>query len=237
MSFTPYLTEPKNGDPWFTMTDYKGVVYGGYSPCIPGRWQAWTGSTLCNCVGWAWGRAAQLENNKQCNIGCPAGRISPVNAQNWIDYPRGRKTGKTPKLGAVACWVNPTWTSGHVAVVEQLNADGGWTSSESGYGLSGFKFRNRRYNRSSDKTGWIFRGFIYLNIDDPGPEPGTLQVGDNVEIIGTGKASSYGTGRTAYGIGYKRIIKRIYADRPYPYQVGTVKGTTGFYKADALKKI
>ena len=56
-----------------------------------------------------------------------------------------------------------------------------------------------------------------------------LHVGDNVEIIDTGNASSWGRLGKAYGIGYKRFIKRIWVGRPFPYQVGNEKGTTGFY--------
>lgn len=64
-----------------------------------------------------------------------------------------------------------------------------------------------------------------------------FKVGDKVKIIGTGNANSYGTGRTATGIGWTREILKIYKDREYPYQVGNNKGTTGFYKETSLKKI
>lgn len=70
------------------------------------------------------------------------------------------------------------------------------------------------------------------------PEPSDeLKIGDTVKIIGTGNGSSMGNSNTAYGIGYIRQILDIYKDRPYPYQVGNNKGTTGFYKADSLEKI
>ena len=57
------------------------------------------------------------------------------------------------------------------------------------------------------------------------------------KIIKSGKASSNGSGATAYGIGWRRQILKIYNDREYPYQVGNSSGTTGFYKKDALEKI
>lgn len=72
---------------------------------------------------------------------------------------------------------------------------------------------------------------------EPKPIPEELAVGDRVKIIGTGKATTYGTGKTAKGIGWEREILRIYPNREYPYRVGNNKGTTGFYKASALKKI
>ena len=70
----------------------------------------------------------------------------------------------------------------------------------------------------------------------PTPSKPTLNVGDTVKIVGTGNGSSYGTSNTAYGLGWTRQILGIYEGRPYPYRVGNSTGTTGFYKADALKK-
>lgn len=70
------------------------------------------------------------------------------------------------------------------------------------------------------------------------PEPSDeLKIGDTVKIIGEGNGSSMGNSNTAYGIGYIRQILDIWEDRPYPYQVGNNRGTTGFYKADSLEKI
>lgn len=70
------------------------------------------------------------------------------------------------------------------------------------------------------------------------PKPSTgLNVGDKVQIVATGNGNSYGTSNAAFGIGWTREILKIYSDRPYPYQVGNSSGTTGFYKASALKKL
>ena len=74
--------------------------------------------------------------------------------------------------------------------------------------------------------------------DDEGVIEGeNLKAGDKVRIIDTGNANSYGTGRVAKGISWEREILNIYPKREYPYRVGNKKGTTGFYKANALKKI
>lgn len=76
---------------------------------------------------------------------------------------------------------------------------------------------------------------------EPTPEvkPTTTEfkVGDSVKITKAGNITSYGTGVKAGGIGWIRTIQKIYPGRAYPYQVGNNKGTTGFYKADALKKV
>lgn len=65
-----------------------------------------------------------------------------------------------------------------------------------------------------------------------------LKVGDKVRIVGKGNGSSFGTSNVAFGIGWDREIIKIWTGRKFPYQVGIKnKGTTGFYTADALKKI
>lgn len=64
-----------------------------------------------------------------------------------------------------------------------------------------------------------------------------FQVGDEVQIIAPGNASSWGRLGTAHGIGWTRKVKRIFVDRPFPYQVGNLNGITGYYKSIALKKV
>lgn len=237
-NFTPQLTTPATTDPFFIRKQY-----GGYSPCIKGRPEYFPGSPLANCVGYAWGIAAEREQNQFCDIGFVGGTSWPTNAWHWWDNPNGRNRGSTPQLGAIACWRNSDNTNGHVASVEQINADGSWLASESGY--NGYVFRTHTYNAASDKPGFIFQGFIYLNWpgDPPLPPSGDtdvqypIAIGDKVRIIGTGKASSDGHGGIAYGVGWIRYVQAIYEDGAYPFRVGfkNGKGTTGYYKADALE--
>lgn len=96
------------------------------------------------------------------------------------------------------------------------------------------------YNTTGD-LGWMDESSIKKYEEStpaPTPAPSTeLNVGDAVEIIGTGNGSAYGGSNTAYGIGWKRQILKIWNGKPYPYQVGNNTGTTGFYKKEALKKI
>ena len=72
--------------------------------------------------------------------------------------------------------------------------------------------------------------------EEPTPTEG-LKVGDKVKIIGYGNASSHGDRGRAGGIGWTRTILAIHKGKRYPYQVGSSGITTGFYKAEALKKI
>lgn len=98
------------------------------------------------------------------------------------------------------------------------------------------------YNTTGD-LGWMDESSIKKYEEPtpaptPTPAPSTeLNIGDAVEIIGTGNGSAYGGSNTAYGIGWKRQILKIWNEKPYPYQVGNNTGTTGFYKKEALKKI
>lgn len=94
------------------------------------------------------------------------------------------------------------------------------------------------YNTTGD-LGWMDESSISAYNEPtpaPAPTPRPLSVGDTVEIIGTGNGSSYGTSNTAYGIGWTRQILKIWDGRSYPYQIGNSTGTTGFYRAEALKR-
>ena len=87
------------------------------------------------------------------------------------------------------------------------------------------------YNTTGD-LGWMDENSIKKYEEPtpaPTPAPSTeLNVGDAVEIIGTGNGSAYGGSNTAYGIGWKRQILKIWNGKPNPYQVGYNTGTTGF---------
>ena len=63
-----------------------------------------------------------------------------------------------------------------------------------------------------------------------------FEKGAKVKIVGSGNGSSYGTGKTAYGIGWTRYVLDYYPGRAYPYKIGNNSGTTGYYKADALQR-
>lgn len=83
----------------------------------------------------------------------------------------------------------------------------------------------------------INNGLGWVAENDLTPFNNNLQVGNTVKIIGTGNGSADGTSNTAYGIGYKRKILKIYYGYKYPYQVGNSKSTIGFYQKSALEKL
>ena len=88
-----------------------------------------SGYGLPNCTCYAWGRFYEISGVYPSNL--PTG-----NGGEW--YPRAVQqgyydVGDTPALGAVICYVSTTGGAGHVAIVEQINADGSFVISQSGY--------------------------------------------------------------------------------------------------------
>ena len=157
--FVPCKSLPANLSPW-----WKQPAYGGNSPCILGSPAAEAGATVANCVGWAWGRFQQIR-------GSIDPRLPHSNAGNWWRQANnaGMSTGSEPQLGAVICM------SGHVAIVEEIAADGSFINcSESDYGGPVFTYRTRYRSQNWSYPGYsTFLGFIYQDEQPtPGPGPG-----------------------------------------------------------------
>lgn len=233
--FTRQTQCPEANDKWYTLKKA-----GGISPCIFGKPQAWQGSALANCVGYAWGRFASLEGNEKCLVGCVKGTDWPDDAKDWYTNSKaqGYAVGTTAKLGAVAVWSKKN-ALGHVAIVEQVNADGSWESSESGLNTRPVWF-TKKYNAKSYRAGYTFLGFVYPKYEFTDRiEPAyKFKVGDLIQIIGTGNSRPDGKGLTAYGKNYKRYVLKIHEGKPFPYQIGSKSGiTTGYYPEKSLKKL
>lgn len=233
--FKPRTSAPEQNNKY-----YRLLAGGGVSPCIPGRlnYSPDGKSALNNCCGYSWGRMAELEQDPAIKVGCYPGHSYPSDAYVWLENSKkqGFKTGTTPKLGAVAVWVsNRNKKKGHVGNVEDILPDGRWVSSESGYDTRPSWWSNT-YSKTSYKAGYKFLGFVYPPTDWKA-EP-TLKKGDRVQITAPGNSRSNGTGNKSWGVGYVRYILKVIVGAAYPYQVGSRIGvTTGFYKADALKKL
>lgn len=228
-NFVPRLAAPAANNKY-----YRGRKYGGYNIALVINEK--TGSTLPNCCGLVHGRWLECIGSTNIDLD----KLCTGNAKNYFGMAQYAKlpTGKTPKLGAIICYDDGKL--GHVAFVEKIVKDSKGQpfsiyTSNSSYGGSRWYYRTVYASKNYEYNNMKLLGFIYNpNIVD---KPDPLAVGDTVEIIAPGRASSYGTTPNAYGIGWHRKIKAIYPERPYPYQVGTDKATTGFYKAEALKKI
>lgn len=137
--FTPRLTPPLRNNTCY----YSSNIF--YS----------SGFGMPNCTAYAWGRAYEILGKRPNLSLSDAGQWYQYNKDNSI-YPYG----KTPKIGAIACFDNRD--GGHVAVVEKIE-NGTITFSNSAYGGSNFYLS---YAKVSDKNpgqeGWKFQGYIYL---------------------------------------------------------------------------
>ena len=140
---------PVRGDPF-----YMTIGAGGYNKCV----SISNGFVLANCTGYTWGRFCE-------EAGITTFRLSTGNAQNWFGYSDGYERGQTPRVGAVMCWGNkPGTTYGHVAIVEEVFADGSVSASMSNYSEdNSLPFWERRTYAPPylSPSGLPFQGFIY----------------------------------------------------------------------------
>lgn len=166
--FTPRLTRPEKGNLFYITRDA-----GGYSTAIKGYPLDSLCNALANCVGYAVGRFHEIANRPQFDL------IDPVNAENLYQNAQqhGLKVGTAPALGALIVWQKGETLSGsdgagHVAVVEQINADGSIITSESGYGAMNPFWTTARRPPYNNGTGYKLLGFVYLPpSQNPYPEP------------------------------------------------------------------
>lgn len=157
---------------------------GGYNYCI----KVEGNSVLPNCVGYAWGRWREI-------IGAYH-NLSRNNAESWYVKDDGYARGQEPKLGAVACWSkgivgNEDDGAGHVAIVEQINADGSIVVSESAW--NGARFRVSTFAKPYVKSGgYKFQGFIYNPAvkDEPKPTPDPVKEFPKEHIVVAGDTLS-----------------------------------------------
>lgn len=142
MAFIPRLTCPDKSEKWWLSSE---------NPCIARMY----GTVLPNCVGYAYGRFAEIMGK------WPTG-LSRGAAGAWIATSSGFQTGKEPRLGAVIVW-SKSGGAGHVAIVEKINADGSIVISQSGYSAS---WANRFWTQTLQPpykygSSYNFLGFIY----------------------------------------------------------------------------
>ena len=121
-----------------------------------------SGYGLPNCTCYAFGRFYELTGVYPS--------LSTRNAENWWGHNDGYKRGSVPKLGAVICWRkgvagDSTDGAGHVAVVEKINADGSFLTSNSGWESS--LFWTQTIGSNCALSGYVFQGFIYLPEAEP----------------------------------------------------------------------
>lgn len=133
-------------------------------------------SSLPNCTTYAWGRFGEIMGGTKPQL--PTG-----NAGTW--YPAAvksgiYKTGQTPELGAVWCGAGGPWSGlGHVAIVEQINSDGSFVLSMSGWHARYFWTETRTKNNYGG--AYRFQGFIY-NPMGGGSVSSGVEGGDTIDM-------------------------------------------------------
>lgn len=109
------------------------------------------GYGLPNCTCYAWGRIYEIAGKRPM--------LSINDGKDYWSHTDGYARGKTPRVGAVACWKGGADKCGHVAVVERIEIGGAITVSESCYG--GARFRIRKIPKPYSWGAYTFQGFIY----------------------------------------------------------------------------
>lgn len=142
MAFSPRLSAPSTSNKYYySLNPFYKSGYG-----------------LPNCTCYAFGRFYEISGEKP--------KLSLRNAENWWgNTADGYERGQTPRLGAIPCWSkgkvgNGSDGAGHVASVEQINADGSIVISNSAWKGTRFYLKTLKppYNLGS---GYTFQGFIY----------------------------------------------------------------------------
>jgi len=157
MSFKMRTTKPESGNKYYITKSN-----GGWSNAIKGKPVDSDCDVLSNCVGYAYGRFNEIGGYGYCKY------LSPVNAENFMQYKGSLKVGQTPKLGACMVWrkgdtLSNSDGAGHVAIVEKVISSTQVMTSESAYGGSAFynKTRNKGSGNWDMGAGYTFLGFIY----------------------------------------------------------------------------
>lgn len=136
-----------------------------------------SGYGLPNCTAYAWGRFYEISGVRPTNL-------PTSNGGTW--YPDAVKSGyygvgQKPMLGSVICYASKTGGAGHVAIVEQINSDGSFIISQSGYNrpIAEYPPDTPEYFWTSTCDGttmlpkgsdkYSFQGFIYnpYAVDQP----------------------------------------------------------------------
>lgn len=243
MAFTPRFTLPERGNPY-----YNTKSNGGYSNAVLGKPTETGLNVLRNCVGYANGRFAEIQglNTIKYQLVC--------NAEKFVDKAKtyGLTIGTTPKLGAIIVWQGGATKSGddgagHVAVVEQINADGSIVTSESGWNASKAfwtQTRNNKDGRWGQNSKYTFLGFIY---NPAVPDvPSDFEVNEIVNFLGGNHhTSANDKGKGTYKGPSLARITAISKDGRYPYHIRKVDdkgkfvggGVYGWVAADTISKL
>lgn len=156
-TYSPRLTEPNKNNQYYYSD--KNIFY-KYGYGMP------------NCTAYAYGRAYEILKKIP--------NLCPYDAEKWYDYNKSNNYydyGKTPKLGAVACW-SYDGGGGHVAVVEKIEK-GTITFSNSSWSGENFYLTTADVDdrNAGGSSWWNFQGYIYIGDFGSSAQP-TTNIGD-----------------------------------------------------------
>lgn len=175
-TYVPATTGPAKDDPFFI-----SWKKGGYASAMV--IDKTTGYVLPNCVGWANGRMIYLRDKYLNKKDAVDWHIPCCNAEDWFEQAKknGLKTGSEPKLGAAIVWKSGTLHNtsdgaGHVAIVEEIKANGDIVCSNSGRGAA-IDFWMSTHTKASgyklnDKSEFL--GFIYCGVAFQAPKSSSV---------------------------------------------------------------
>lgn len=208
--FTPRLSAPSYSNKYYFNGSYNVFYASGYG--------------MPNCTAYAYGRAYEILGKEP--------QLSWASAGYWYDYNRSNgyyQYGKTPKVGAIACWSYNG--GGHVAVVEQIDSNGTMTLSNSAYNRDDlFFYLTYAHTKDANPGGnswWTFQGYIYL-INDSAPtttKPTQPTTVDHTSTYQTGIYQTTGTLNFRTGAG-------LNCDSTAMIKIGTQLAVTKTYKTD-----
>ncbi len=218
-SYTPRLTAPDKTNKYYYSDKNIFYKYGWGMP---------------NCTCYAFGRAYEILGKEP--------NLCMYSAYLWYEYNKEHnyyKYGKTPKLGAIACWTYSSGTSGHVAVVEKISKDT-ITFSNSAYGGDVFYTSTAPINDPSNGNDyWIFQGYIYIgdyaseaDSDNTENEGDVYRItSDNGVNLRSGAGTSYKViGAIAYG--QTATVTKIKKADGYNWGYTSYNGKTGWFVID-----
>lgn len=170
---------------------YIRQVSGGLNGAVKGQPTQKGADVLDNCVGYANGRFNEIWNDPELKGIVKAFHVQLVcNAENFIESAKkqGLKISSTPIEGGIMVWQKGKTLSGgdgagHVAVVEEVYADGSIMTSESGWASWAFKLvrRDNSNGRWGQGSAYKFRGcIINPGITDPKVVPAPKLVVDGI---------------------------------------------------------
>lgn len=182
MAFIPRLSASKCGEITKAITD---LTYFRYA--YPYKRFNYP---LPNCATYAYGRSMEIaiENGARWtsikhyeNPYWFTGECTYGNAEAWMQQAEW-ETGRTPRLGAIACWDGSKLKKGgHVAIVEQIGKDGTVILSNSDYGGKTFYIQIAKPDVGviTPYVGEKFLGYIY-NPNIKSPEKSIEEVAQEV---------------------------------------------------------